>query len=204
MPFIETVSLSEATGDVRNMYERQEQSFGYLPNYALVFCHRPEIMGLWAKLLSGIRRNLDRRRFELATLAAALELRSSYCSLAHGRALTEYLSPEDVRAIAAGADVASVSAAERAMMDFARQVARDARAVTREQVEALRAHGFSDAEVFDVAAVAAARAFLTKLVDGLGAEPDSVFLDMEEAFRSALTVGRPIATRARERLYGFG
>jgi alkylhydroperoxidase family enzyme len=32
---------------------------------------------------------MDPRRYELATLAAALELRSSYCALAHGKVLAD-------------------------------------------------------------------------------------------------------------------
>jgi len=41
----------------------------------------------WVALLSSIRNNLSERSYELATLAAARALRSSYCSLAHGRVL---------------------------------------------------------------------------------------------------------------------
>ena len=46
MAFIETTPPVEADGDVRDMYERQEAHYGYVPNYAKVFCHRPEIMKL--------------------------------------------------------------------------------------------------------------------------------------------------------------
>jgi alkylhydroperoxidase family enzyme len=88
MAFIKTTAPSDATGETRAMYARQQAAYGYVPNYAKVFCHRPEVMKLWADLLYGIRRNLDRRRLELVTLAAAHEVRSSYCSLAHGKALT--------------------------------------------------------------------------------------------------------------------
>ena len=38
------------------MYERQETFWGFVPNYARVFCYRPEIMGLWAQLQVGIKR----------------------------------------------------------------------------------------------------------------------------------------------------
>ena len=99
MAFIETTSAREASGGVREMYERQQGKYGYVPNYAKVFSHRPEIMRLWADLLYGIRRNLDRRRFELVTVAAALAIRSSYCSLAHGKALTEFYSADEIRRI---------------------------------------------------------------------------------------------------------
>jgi hypothetical protein len=67
-------------------------------------------------------------------------------------------------------------------------------------VERLRKSGLREEEIFDVVAVAAARAFFAKLVDALGAEPDASFMEMEEALRARLTVGRPIASEEAERM----
>ena len=41
MAFIETMPESEIDDDVRAMYEREEAHYGFVPNYAKVFCHRP-------------------------------------------------------------------------------------------------------------------------------------------------------------------
>jgi len=174
------------------MYERQRAHYGYLPNYAKVFCYRPEIMGLWAQLQSGIKRHMDRRRFELVTFAASTALRSTLCSLAHGKQLTEFLSMQDIQAIARGEAPKSLSAAEAAMLIFGRKVARDASAITARDVELLKQHGFTDAEIFDISAAAAARSFWTKMLDSLGVEVDAPFREMCPEFRDALTVGRPI------------
>ena len=103
MAFIDTIPDSEISADVRAMYERQQSFWGFVPNYARVFCYRPEIMGLWAQLQAGIKRHMDKRRFELITFAATQTLRSTLCSLAHGRKLTEFSSKEDVQAMARGA-----------------------------------------------------------------------------------------------------
>ncbi len=200
MAFIETTSPVEADGEVREMYERQEDHYGYVPNYAKVFCYRPEIMRLWADLLAGIRRPLDKRRFELVTVAAAHALRSTYCSLAHGKALTDFFSANEIQAIISDAAIGPLSAAELTMVNLAKKVARDASSVTAADVSALKEHGFTDAEIFDIVATAAARAFFSKLVEGLGADADSTFLDIEESLRESLTVGRPIDRLEPERL----
>jgi alkylhydroperoxidase family enzyme len=92
--------------------------------------------------------------------------------------LTEFFSVEDVQAIARGEAPQSLSAAEAAMMAFGRKVARDASAVTCGDVERLKQNGFTDAEIFDIAATAAARAFWTKLIDSLGVEADAPLLAM--------------------------
>ena len=50
MAFIDTIPDAEIDDQVRAMYERQASFWGFVPNYAKVFCYRPEIMGLWAPL----------------------------------------------------------------------------------------------------------------------------------------------------------
>lgn len=197
MAFIDTNHAPELEDDVRAMYARQAAHYGYVPNYAKVFCHRPEVMRLWAQLLSGVKRHMDERRYELTTFAAAHALRSTLCSLAHGKALTEFFSMEDIQAMARGKTPTSLTADEVAMMAFARDVARDATKVTSGQIEQLKQHGFTDDQIFDIAAIAAARAFWTKVLDALGVEADAAYREMDGEFRRALTVGRPIDFRAR-------
>jgi len=77
-------------------------------------------------------------------------------------------------------------------MSFVRKMARGAYMVTRADVERLKQHGFSDAEVFDIAAAAAARAFWTGVVEALGVEPEPSLLEMESEFKRSLACGRPL------------
>ena len=200
MPFIQTTPVHQAKGAVRAMYQKQQAKFGYVPNYAKVFSHRPELMSLWAELLAGIRREVDPRRFELVTLAAAHASQNSYCSLAHGQALTRFFTSQQIQAMVSEANPDTLSEAETAMMTFAGKVARDASSVTFGEVAILKEQGFSDADIFDIVAVVAARAFFTKLLDGLGTEADPVYLEMDEGLRKSLAVGRPIAFDEPERV----
>ena len=200
MAFIDTTRPGDAEGEVAAMYLRQQASWGYVPNYAKVFCHRPEVMARWGQLLAEIRRPMDRRRFELVTFVAALELRNTACSLAHGKALRPFFSDEQIVAIGAGDFEGVLGEPEQAMVRYARQVATDASRVTPEHVAALKTNGFSDAEVFDIAATAAGRAFFTKVLDALGVEPDAPFRGVDQALRDPLTVGRPIGTAEPERM----
>jgi uncharacterized peroxidase-related enzyme len=200
MAFIDTIAPDEARGALRDMYARQQAKFGYVPNYAKIFSDRPEIMQLWADLLAGIRRNVDPRRFELVTFAAAQALESSYCSLAHGKALMRFFTPAEVEAVAAGREADVVTPVEAAMMHAARKVARAGASVTAADIDELKAHGLSAAEIFDVVATAAGRAFFANLCEGLGALADVAFCELAGPLREALTVGRPIDERRPERL----
>ena len=95
-------------------------------------------------------------------------------------------------------DCEDLSAAEHEMMTFSRKIARDAASVDQRDIDALRRHGISDMEIFDIVATAAGRAFFTKILDGLGVLADAAWLNMDEGFRRSLTVGRPIDHRDME------
>lgn len=194
MAFIRTVPPSDACGEVRDMYERQEAHWGYVPDYAKVFSHRPEAMARWGQLLAELRRPMDDYCFELATTAAALELKHSACSLAHGGQLAKMIGEDAVIAIAEGREAEVLSAADVAIVEYARGIVRNARSITSGLVDALRVkHGLSDEEIFDIAAVVAGRCFFAKLLDAVGSEPDVSFMAMSDALRHKLTVGRPIS-----------
>jgi len=192
MAFIETIAPEDADSRVAEMYLRQQAAWGYIPNYAKVFCHRPEVMARWGQLLAEIKRPMDKRRFELVTFVAAHELKNSACALAHGKALRDFFRDDEIVAIASGRLQGVLTAAEQAMVRFARQIAREASEVTPGDVAELKELGFTDAEVFDIAATAAGRAFFTKVLDALGVESDSPFLGVDAALRQPLLVGRPI------------
>lgn len=194
MAFIETIAPADAEGDVLAMYERQQQSWGFVPNYSKVFCHRPEVLARWGRLLAEIKRPMDLRRFELATFAAAHALRHTGCSLQHGKALAGFIGEDAVRALARGERVVPVTEAELAIACFARQIALDAASVTAADVDELRAHGLTDAEIFDVAATAAGRAFFTKLLDALGVEAEASLSALSAALKETLVLGRGIDT----------
>jgi uncharacterized peroxidase-related enzyme len=200
MTFIHTTPAGDARDAVADMYRLQQASWGYVPNFAKVFCHRPEVMSRWAQLLAEIKRPMDRRRFELATFAAAHELRNSACALAHGRVLRQFFSDAQIVAIAEEQLGDVLDEADQALVRFARRVARDASQVTAGDVAALKQLGFSDAEVFDIAAAAAGRAFFTKVLDALGVQMDSPFLALDDTLRHALTVGRPIDEQACDKM----
>lgn len=174
-------------------------------NYERAFAAagRFDVLEAWAELLGAVKSRMDVRRYELVTLAAARRLRSSYCSLAHGRVLAErYLPAEDVAALATASaaaelpDGAALEPVDRAVVAFAQKIALRADRITAADVDELRAHGLSDADILDVVLAATVRCFFSKTLDATGTDADVVFLDLPDGLRDALTVGRPIATRA--------
>src|SRR5262245_7140103 len=122
MAFLATVPVSQATGEVRAIYERSQAHLGYVPNYAKAFSHRPEVWAAWEGLVKSIRGNLDPRRYELVTLATARALGCSYCMLAHGRILRDrFYCAAELTAIMEGRPGA-LTPVDAALMAFAERV----------------------------------------------------------------------------------
>jgi uncharacterized peroxidase-related enzyme len=194
MTFVQTIPEGDATGQLAELYEADRAGFGHLPNLTQAFSLRPGIYAAWRQLNGEIKAGMDLRRYELATLAAARRLRSSYCTLAHGSILMEkFLEPDVLQSVVDDHRAAGLDAVDIAVMDLADKVAHDATSVEQADVDLLRSLGLSDTEILDVVAAAAARAFFSKMLDGLGAEPDAHFAQLDPELRATLTVGRPIA-----------
>jgi alkylhydroperoxidase family enzyme len=161
-------------------------------NYERAFEPRPEVYAAWVQLNTAIKEGMDLRRYELATLAAAQRLRSSYCSLAHGKVLLERFG-EPVVEISRDRGSAGLDDVDVAVMDLAEKVVDDAAAIGDRDLEPLRDLGLSDQEIMDVVLAAAARCFFSKTLDALCVLPDAAFRELPDDVREALVVGRPIA-----------
>jgi len=199
MPFLQTVPPEDASGEVKAMYDKDLAAQGYVANYTRAFSARPDVLQGWLALKDAITSGMDPRLYELATVAAATAMRSSYCSLVHGNILaTGYYPAEQVVSIAGDGDeaAAALDTADAAVVRFARKVAEEAEQITPEDVGELRRLGFSDADVFNVILAAAARCFFSKVLDATGTLPDAALHDLPDQLRAALTVGRDIAPRA--------
>ena len=161
-------------------------------NHERAFVNRPEVYAAWQQLNGAIKEGMDLRRYELATLAAARRLRSSYCCLAHGTVLIERFD-EPVRDIALDHRAAGLGQVDVAVMDLAEKVVDDATAITDADLQPLRDLGLSEDDIMDVVLAAAARCFFSKTLDAMGVLPDAKYRDLDPAVQEALVVGRPIA-----------
>ena len=77
-----------------------------------------------------------------------------------------------VRSGAWAAAGSPLSTADRAMLDFAVKLAREPRAMTRDDVEILRGAGFSDTAIHDVVQITGFFSYYNRLADGLGIDPE--------------------------------
>jgi uncharacterized peroxidase-related enzyme len=185
--FIQTISEADAEGKLREIYEGDHKSLGYVPNHAKVFSLRPDVLETWRAFQGSIRKNLRLRHYELVTLAAAQALNCRYCLLAHGAILNKNgVSVDQLRAILTDFRDAGLEPAEVAVMEFAQKIARSANEITQADVDALRALGLEDAEILDITLTATMRSFASKTFNALGAESDAAYDGLEQQLADLL------------------
>lgn len=201
MTFIETVPEDEAEGLVAQLYQAELDDDGYVGNSTKAFSLRPQSLQAWEELGAAIKANMDLRRYELATLAAARRLRSSYCSLAHGKAAIEkgMLTPLQLRDAMVDPRAAGLDDLDVAIMDLADKVTADATSVTESDLDRLRTLGCTDAGILDIILSAALRCFFSKVLDATGTHPDAPYrttptLADPPDLLATLTPGHPIAS----------
>ena len=120
MTFIETVPPERASGLLAEHYEFDRANLGGELNLTRAFSLQPEVFAAWKQLNGAIKAGMELRRYELATIAAARRLRSTYCMLAHGKILAEeFLDAGVVQTLAEAPDAAGLDAADRAVMALA-------------------------------------------------------------------------------------
>jgi len=195
MAFIELMADPAAGEPAAGLFAKDQDTIGYVANFTRLFARRPAVYQAWAQLNRAIKANMDVRVYELATLAAARTLRSSYCALAHGTVLRDrFYDADTVASIVTDHRRAGLGPADVAVMDFAAKVAADGNSVSAEDIAVLREAGLTDDAILDVALAAAARCFFSTVLDATGTEPDAAYrTELETHLRRALTVGRPIA-----------
>jgi alkylhydroperoxidase family enzyme len=162
-------------------------------NMERAFETHAEVLAAWVQLNTAIKSRMDLRRYELATVAAAQRLQSSYCSLAHGKVLRDECGAP-LANIVRDRRTAGLDDLDVAVMDLAEKVVDDATAIDEADRQRLRDLGLADDEIMDVVLAAAARCFLSKTLDALGVLPDAFLRDdFTPDELELLVVGRPIA-----------
>ena len=194
--FLKTITEQEATGRVAEVYAKEKAQAGFVPESARCLTTRPDLLPLFDEFFDGVRGgfSLGAREWCLITFVAAKHLESAYCCSVYSQRLTALLGSKDaVMAVQRDYREAGLSPKDVEMLAYAEKVTTNAHRVGQADIDRLRAAGFTDREICDIALCASFRCFLSKFVDATGAVPEPAFVDDDPAFRAAMTVGRKVS-----------
>ena len=171
--------LEELPEDMRaRILEVQEKS-GFVPNVFLALAHRPaEWRAFFAyhDALMEKDSGLTKAEREMIVVATSGANRCQYCVVAHGAILRiRAKNPLIADQVAVNYLKADLTPRQKAMLDFAMKVALDAGAIGDADFEALRAHGFSSEDIWDIGAVAAFFALSNRMANMTAMRPNDEF-----------------------------
>ncbi|HZZ00493.1 MAG TPA: peroxidase-related enzyme [Candidatus Baltobacteraceae bacterium] len=168
--------------DIRDIYEKNREKIGFVPNVFRAYARRPEHFRAFMNYHDVLMRGdggLSRAEREAIVVAVSSENRCQYCMTAHGAAL-RILGKDPILAeqIANNWRTADLSPRLRAMLAFASRVNEPGFAATDDEIDALRAAGFSDDDVWDIAAIASFFGFSNRMAGLMDMRPNPEFYSM--------------------------
>ncbi len=172
----------ELPDDIKAIYEKNREKIGFVPNVFRAYAKRPDhfraFMTYHDVLMKGPG-NLSRAEREAIVVAVSSENRCQYCMVAHGAAL-RVLGKDAVVAEQIGNNwrTADISPRMRAMLAFASHVNQPAFAATEHEIDELHLAGFSDADIWDIAAIAAFFGFSNRMAGLMDMRPNEQFYHM--------------------------
>jgi len=152
-------SLESVPDDIRAKILEVQEKAGFVPNVFLAFAHRPaEFRAFFAYHDALLLREsgLTKGDKEMIIVATSGINRCLYCVVAHGALLRIYeKNPLVADQVAVNHRKADITPRQRAMLDFAVKVTSESHLVGDADFAALREHGFSDDDAWDIAGIAA-------------------------------------------------
>ena len=178
------------------LYARDIAEDGYVGNLTRLWAWRPEVHDAFAKartiLMEKSAFSLRERAVLVCATAAAVG--DSYCALAWGTRLAGVADPATAAAVLQCKEASELTARERELVTWARQVVREPNAITTEDVDGLRGVGFTDEDIFNATVFVAFRLAFSTVNDALGARPDaSLAAKAPPAVREAVVYGRSVS-----------
>lgn len=180
--WLDVPSEDDVPAEVRALWEKPLEKLGFVPNVLRVMALRPDhLLGWWAyydELMRG-ESALTKEQREMIAVVVSAQNRCHYCVVSHSAALRKLTGDPDLAdQLATNYRYAPVTSAERAMLEYAVKLTIESSACTEEDVDALRAEGWADEDILDIAQVAAMFNFTNRLASGLGWVPNPEYFSL--------------------------
>ena len=172
-------ALEGLPDDVRARILEVQEKAGFVPNVFLAFAHRPaEFRAFFAYHDALLLREsgLSKGDKEMIIVATSGINRCLYCVVAHGALLRIYeKNPLVADQVAVNHRKADITPRQRAMLDFAVKVTSESHLVGDADFAALREHGFSDDDAWDIAGIAALFGLSNRIANVSSMRPNDEF-----------------------------
>ena len=181
MTFPKTTALDLAPpeplpDEVAELFAKCQEKLGLVPNVLVAYAHNPQKLHAFSQMYNTLmlaKSGITKLEREMIAVAVSSINRCWYCLVAHGAAVRVMSqNPEMGEALVMNHHHAALSPRERAIIDFARKLTTDSANIVETDRTALRGHGFSDADIWDIAEVAAFFNMTNRMASAVGMVPN--------------------------------
>jgi uncharacterized peroxidase-related enzyme len=174
-----TPPIDKLPDDIRARILAVQEKSGFVPNVFLSLAFRPdEFRAFFAyhDALMEKEGGLTKAEREMIVVATSSANQCHYCVVAHGAILRiRAKNPQIADQVAINYRKADITPRQKAMLDFAMKVSAEAHKISEQDFAEIGAHGFSDDDAWDIAAIAAFFALSNRMANVTGMRPNDEF-----------------------------
>jgi 4-carboxymuconolactone decarboxylase len=174
--------LAELPDDIRDRIVAVQEKAGFVPNVFLALAHRPDEFRAFFAYHDALMEKpggLTKAERELIVVATSAHNDCLYCVVSHGAILRiRTKNPLIADQVAINTGKADLDDRQRAIVEFAILVAGASWAVSDSDLDDMREQGFTDEEIWDIAAITALFALSNRIANVAGIRPNDEFYAM--------------------------
>jgi uncharacterized peroxidase-related enzyme len=182
----EVLALSLPEGDLsaamQSYFKKCEEKLGFVPNVLQAYAHDNAKLEAFAAFYNDLMlapSGLSKLEREMIAVAVSSENKCYYCLTAHGAAVRQLSGdPELGEMLVMNYRAARLSARQRAMLDFAVLMTNASFAIEEEDREVLRGAGFSERDIWDIAAVASFYNMSNRMASATDMRPNPEYMKL--------------------------
>jgi uncharacterized peroxidase-related enzyme len=175
-------ALEDLPEDIRERIETVNQKSGFIPNVFRVLAHRPDEFRAFFAYHDALMEKpsgLSKGEREMIVVVTSAMNSCLYCVIAHGAIVRiREKNPRLADQLATDYTRAEISERQMIMLDFACLVSEQAAEVSEDDLDALREHGFSTEDIWDIGAIAAFFAMSNRMAGLTDMLPNDEFYEL--------------------------
>ena len=171
--------LAKLPDDIRARILGVQEKSGFVPNVFLALAYRPDEFRAFFAYHDALMEKdsgLTKAEREMIVVATSIANQCQYCVVAHGAILRiRAKNPQIADQIAANYRKADITPRQKAMLDFALKVSAEAHKVSDADFPELAAHGFTNDDIWDIAAISAFFGLSNRMANFTNMRPNDEF-----------------------------
>ena len=172
-------ALDDLPDDIRARIAAVQEKSGFIPNVFLTLAHRPDEFRAFMAYHDALMDkpgNLTKAEREMIVVATSAVNQCQYCVIAHGAILRiRAKDPLIADQVATNYRKADITVRQKAMLDFAMKVSQSAHLVGEADFDTLKSHGFTEEDVWDIAAISAFFGMSNRIANVTNMRPNAEF-----------------------------